>query len=226
MLVLYSGAGGLCVGYAKAGFQVVGVDIEYQPAYPYQQITADVTTPGLIADLVAHYNPVAVSASPPCQRYSRLLHYQPKVIEQRYPDLIGWTRTALDATGLPWVIENVEMARPLLRDPIMLCGTMFPELEVIRHRLFEVSGFDAVVPHHIAPAAHPRVTRNGYLPTPERPFMTISGGKHSRAWQKRACQAMGTQWMTTIREVCESVPPAYSEFLGAQLMAQLQVAAA
>jgi DNA (cytosine-5)-methyltransferase 1 len=71
-----------------------------------------------------------------------------------------------------------------------------------------------------------RCTRNGYLPTIAAPFMTISGGKHSKAWLEAAKDAMGMPWVKTIREVCEAVPPAYSEFIGEQLMAHLALAVA
>ena len=78
----------------------------------------------------------------------------------------------------------------------------------------------------IAAPPHPkhveRCARNGYLPTPERRFMTITGGKHSHAWLDAAKAAMGTPWMGTIREVCEAVPPAYTEFIGAALMRHME----
>jgi hypothetical protein len=108
-----------------------------------------------------------------------------------YPDLIGPTREAFEAVGLPYVIENVEAAAPELKDPALLCGPMFG-LKVYRHRLFETNWPLAVPPH---PAHVERCTRNGYLPTAEKPFMSIHGGKHSKAWQRAACDAMGMPWI-------------------------------
>lgn len=72
-------------------------------------------------------------------------------------------------------------------------------------------------PKHVA-----LCTRNSYLPTPERPFMTITGGKHAKAWTPAAAAAMGVPWMETIREVCEALPPAYTEYIGAALMRLLK----
>lgn len=78
----------------------------------------------------------------------------------------------------------------------------------------------------IDPPPHPRhaalCARNGYLPTPERPFMTVTGGKHSKAWTRAACDAMGVPWMATIREACEAIPPDYTEFIGAALMRHMK----
>jgi DNA (cytosine-5)-methyltransferase 1 len=208
LLDLFSGAGGAAVGYALAGFHVIGVDIDPQPDFPFGFIQADVMNLDLGA-LVASSGAVAIHASPPCQAYSPLNAYN----KLPYPDLVEGTRALLEATGLPYVIENVPQA-PLL-NPIMLCGTMFG-LKLYRHRHFE-SNMALAAPRH--PAHVARCTRNGYLPTPDAPFMTISGGKHSRAWRIKACAEMGTPWMTTVHDVSESIPPAYATFVGGQLMA-------
>lgn len=136
------------------------------------------------------------------------------------------------ATGRPYVIENVEAAVPELHHPRLLCGPMFG-LRVYRHRLFETN-WELPVPPHPAHAA--RCARNGYPPTVERPFMTITGGRHSRAWQNAAADAMGMPWIRVpasgdikrgIREVCEAIPPAYAQWIGHALLSQatLEVAA-
>lgn len=208
-------AGGMGMGYWLAGFDVVGIDINPQPNYPFPFIQGDaieyIRKHGHEYDLI--------HGSPPCQHYTPLNAYNHKT----YPDLIGPTREAMISTGKPYVIENVEAAWPELKDPITLCGPMF-DLKIYRHRLFE-SSFpirERMHSKHIFTCA-----RNGYLPTPSIPFMTITGGRHSRAWQNAATDAMEMPWIKVpnggniklgIREVCEAIPPKYAEWIGSQFM--------
>ncbi|OEJ59701.1 hypothetical protein BGM19_18640 [Streptomyces agglomeratus] len=201
-------SGGMAMGFHQAGFDVVGVDIEPQPEYPFTFVQGDaidyIRAHGADFDLI--------HGSPPCQAWSPLNAYNHKT----YPELIAPARHAMRATGRPYVIENVEAAHGQLLDPVMLCGPMFG-LHLYRHRLFETGGFTLTPPPH---SAHQeRCTRNGYLPTPGKPFMTITGGRHSRAWQRAAAHAMGTPWITTIRGVCEAIPPAYSQHIGTRFLA-------
>jgi DNA (cytosine-5)-methyltransferase 1 len=220
LLELFSCASGAGEGYRHAGFDLIGVDIEPQPNYPRpaEFIQADALDVLRDKTFVAGFD--AIHASPPCQAYSNLNAYNHKT----YPDLIAPVRELILESGLPYVIENVEAAASELKDPVMLCGPLFG-LKVYRHRLFETNW-------PLAASSEPKhlwlCARNGYLPTPERPFMTITGGKHSRAWQNAACDAMDMPWIKVpaggdtklgIREVCEAIPPAYTEFIGAALLA-------
>lgn len=207
ILDTFSGGGGAGCGYHLAGFEVVGVDIQPQPNYPFEFIQADALDVLRDREFLAGFD--AIHASPPCQAYTPLNHYN----HRAYPDLVDETRELLEASGLPYVIENVPQAP--LRDPVILCGTMFG-LRMYRHRGFETN-FPLPSPVHRAHTA--RCARNGYLPTPERPFMSIHGGRHSRAWLAAAKEVMGMPWVTTIREVCEAIPPAYTEYIGRHLIA-------
>lgn len=207
LLDTYCCAGGAGTGYHRAGFEVVGVDIEPQPNYPYEFHQADAVE--FIREHGHEFD--VITGSPPCQAHSPLNAYNKKT----YPQLIGPTREAMVASGKPYVIENVAAARSELINPTLLCGPMFGLL-VYRHRLFEVGGFPLTAPDHPDHAA--LCTRNGYLPTPARPFMSIHGGKHSRAWLEAAKDAMGMPWVRTIREVCEAIPPAYTQFIGETVM--------
>jgi len=212
-LDLFCCAGGAGTGLHRAGFDVTGVDIAPQPNYPFACFNMDALAfplrygapPG-----VAGYD--FVWASPPCQAYSPLNAYNRK----DYPDLIAPVRAKLIASGIPYVIENVVQAP--LQNPVLLCGAMFG-LNLYQHRNFEAS-------FPIVPPAHPKhrwtCQRNGYLPSVTRPFMTITGGKHSNAWRERAAAEKGVPWMKEISEVCEAIPPAYAEHIGRAALAHIQ----
>lgn len=211
LLDLFCGAGGATKGYQTAGFHVVGVDIDPQPSYCGDEfIRGDVLELG--PALLASGRFVATGASPPCQGYSRMNH----VHKRTYPMLIPQTRAMLIASGMPYVIENVEGA-PLL-DPIMPCGQMFG-LGVIRHRMFE-SNVSIAVPEHTLP--HPRGL---YSPTghgdpnwrkrEQNPHLSGVG------YTDRVRHAMGIDRMNRDM-MAEAIPPAYTEFIGAQVLASLE----
>jgi DNA (cytosine-5)-methyltransferase 1 len=205
LLDLFCGAGGCSVGYHRAGFDVVGVDIAPQPGYPFEFHRADAMTFPLEGFDVIH-------ASFPCQAksaYRRKGHG----VGDGYPNLIGRGRELLEATGLPYVIENVEGFRDDLRDPVMLCGSSFG-LDVRRHRLFESN-----VPLTGPPCDHSWQAARFPAATNRRPNSrrTVEVG----VWripldvQRRA---MGIDWMTR-EELSEAIPPAYTEHVGRFLMA-------
>lgn len=214
LLDLYCGAGGASVGYARAGFTVVGVDIDDQPDYPFMFTRMDALS--FVRRMGRGFD--VIHASPPCQAYSTISAYANKTRKRALVDLLEPTRAALVATGRPYVIENVPTAP--LRNPITLCGAMF-ELSLYRHRGFE-SNVSLTAPAH--PAHVKLCMRNGYLPTAARPFMTITGrnGHHSRAWQAAAAGTMGTPWIKSLNGVCEAIPPAYTHLIGSQLMRGLR----
>ena len=211
LLDLFCGAGGAALGYARAGFEVIGVDVEYQPNYPFTFMQGD----ALDMWPRGYEGFDAIHASPPCQGYSDLRHRT----GVEYPRLIGPTRQLLRRLGLPYVIENVEGAP--LREPITLCGTMFPGRRVLRHRLFE-SSVPLVTPAH--PEKHPLVfthdKRKGHYGRLDQDtaFVQVTGGGNCSLANARA--AMGIDWMNKA-EINEAIPPAYTEFIGGQLLAAL-----
>jgi DNA (cytosine-5)-methyltransferase 1 len=218
LLDLFCCAGGAAMGYHRAGFEVVGVDIKPQPHYPFEFVQADALA-FLGARGADGFD--AIHASPPCQRFSDLAKRNGNAHE--WPDLIAPIREWLRDLDLPFIIENVEGAP--LRRPVMLCGTMFPDLRVIRHRLFE-SNITLSVPQH---GPHPLVyTRDkrkahyGKLDEWTSPVQVTGGGNCSVA---AARDAMGIDWMTK-DELNEAIPPAYTEWLGAQLAALIAEEAA
>lgn len=215
LLDLFCCAGGVAVGYHRAGFEVVGVDIDEQPNFPFKFIRADALS--LAPEFLASFD--AIHASPPCQSYSDLAKRNKNAHE--WPRLIEPVREMLIKTGKPYVIENVEGA-PLL-NPIVLCGTMFKGLRVIRHRLFEAN-FPIVVPPH---GKHPKVhtfdkRKAHYGKTNDMvDFVQVTGGGNCTIAAAR--DAMGIDWMTK-NELNEAIPPAYTEHIGRQLVAFLVTA--
>lgn len=135
---LYCGAGGATRGLQRAGYHVTGVDIAPQPRY-----CGDAFILGdALSVCVCRYD--YVWASPPCQKYSA--GAAKWGTSDNHPHLIPQTRDRLIAAGVPYTIENIVPAQIHLRDPIMLCGTMF-NIGVFRHRLFE-SSFLVIAPPH------------------------------------------------------------------------------
>lgn len=212
LLDLFCCAGGAGVGYSKAGFDVVGVDINRQPNYPLAFIQADALT--LDSNFLASFD--AIHASPPCQAYSDLAKRNGNADD--WPRLIEPIRAILMRTGLPYIIENVSGAP--LRNPVVLCGTMFPELRVLRHRLFEANFLIMTPPHKKHPKVHTFDRRKAhYGKTDEwKDFVQVTGGGNCTI--AAACQAMGINWMTK-NELNESIPPAYTLLIGKQLMRHL-----
>lgn len=166
-------------------------------------------------DFLASFD--AIHASPPCQSYSDLAKRNGNAHE--WPRLVEPVRAMLKRSGRPYIIENVEGA-PLL-NPVVLCGTMFPGLRVLRHRLFETN-FPVLVPPH---GRHPLVhtfdkRKRQFGKTNEmRDFVSVNGGGNCTV--AAASDAMGIEWMTK-NELNEAIPPAYTQLIGEQLLAQLR----
>jgi DNA (cytosine-5)-methyltransferase 1 len=183
------------MGYHRAGFDVVGVDIKPQPHYPFEFIRESALY--FLEHEELGFD--AIHASPPCQHYAGVTAWRGD--QAAHPNFVPVTRDLLVGTGLPWVIENVREAP--LTGHVLLCGTMLG-LPVRRHRHFETSwhGWQMTTPcqHRSSDLA----------------FMH----KQERAY----ADAMGCDWMTA-REAREAIPPAYTEFIGARLLEQLAVAA-
>ena len=200
------------MGYHRAGFDVVGVDIVPQPNYPFEFVLAD----ALKLDMAFLRSFDAIHASPPCQSYSDLARRNGNA--HMWPRLIEPVRSMLRSSGLPYIIENVEGAP--LENPVVLCGTMFPELRVIRHRLFE-SNFPLEVPAH---GKHPLVfthdKRKRHYGTLDQDtsFVQVTGGGNCTV--ANAKDALKIDWMTK-NELNESIPPAYTAYLRQQLMQEV-----
>jgi DNA (cytosine-5)-methyltransferase 1 len=210
LLDLFCGAGGAAMGYHRAGFDVIGVDLASQPNYPFTFVQADAMTYPLDGFDAIH-------ASPVCYLWSKMRDCRPGSRDDQ-PDLITPLRPRLAAAGLPYVIENVPGA-PLVY-PARICGTGLG-LRVQRHRDFECSGFSA----WSVPCSH---GSNRWNPA----YGASTGRKRRRVpvigeWRtprRLQFEAMGIDWMT-LEELTEAIPPAYTEHIGRQLMDTLIAAA-
>lgn len=210
--------GAASMGYWLAGFNVVGIDREPQPRYPFPFIQAD------LRDVDPQWlgqNFDAAAGSPPCWKHSDLAHRTGR----DYEDFIPETRALFQASGLPYVMENVEGA-PLIT-PLTLCGTMF-DLRVSRHRGFE-SNLLLTAPRP-CPPRHPlhytvdkRKAHYGQLDE-WTDFVVVTGGGNTT--RGAASNAMGgLDWMTK-DGMNQAVPPAYTEWIGRQLADHLAAVAA
>ena len=206
LLDLYSKAGGASMGYYRAGFEVVGVDIKKQKRYPFEFIQADALE---ILDNQSFLNQFdVIAASPPCQTHSITQHLrnaQGKSTDK--VDLIPQTRAALQNWGGIYVIENVPGA-PLI-DPVILCGSSF-NLKVRRHRQFESNIHLTGLPCNHKAQGKP-VGIYGSMKD------EIPGGGHTAKTIEQARESMGIDWMLW-GDLVEAIPPAYTEHLGKQIM--------
>ena len=211
LLDLFCGAGGCSMGYHRAGFDVVGVDLNPQPHYPFEFYKADALTFPLGGFDVIH-------ASPPCQVYSRASS-ESRARGTEYPDLVGEVRQRLQATGVPYVIENVSEAG--LCPAVKLCGSMFG-LDVMRHRFFE-SNLVLLSQE----CSHGMFKNRFFCLDGKRRHKVMSkivgvyGSVQYKGDFENRCKAMGIDWMTN-KELCQAIPPAYTEYIGKQLLSSLQ----
>lgn len=216
LLDLFCGAGGAGMGYHRAGFDVVGVDLARQPNYPFTFHQYDALAYLSTAPLSGV---AAIHASPPCQNYSPASGTAKKHHGAKYPDLVAPTRAALRATGLPYVIENVAGA-PLI-GPAQLCGSAFG-LDVRRHRYFETNWFLWSVPcdHGWQTPRFTPLDNKGRKAGRRASVVGVHGNTQYAGELAIRRAAMGIDWMTNA-ELVEAIPPAYTEHIGRELLAHI-----
>lgn len=203
LLDLFCGAGGAAMGYWRAGFNVLGVDLIWQRRYPFLFVQSDAL------EFASEYGGMfdAIHASPPCQGYSKV-----RGLANTQPMLIEPTRKLLKATGKPYIIENSEDA-PLI-NPTLLCGQMFG-LNLYRHRLFETS-FDVPFMWDLGHGREQDKIHGPYEHR-RRDIVMVVGNAQYKGYLPRAQAAMGIDWMGE-NEIAESIPPAYTQYIGKHLM--------
>lgn len=210
LLDLFSGAGGAAMGYWRAGFNVVGVDLEEHDDFPFRFMQGDALEVLADVDYVRSFD--LVHASPPCQAYSTATANKAK-----HPDLVGPVRDLLLAAEVDFIIENVPQA-PLI-NPVRLCGSSFG-LRVRRHRDFEsnLPLIGSKCDHKAQ--GQPVGVYGDHWDSREffRPDGSKRGGKATSLEDGR--HAMGIDWMNW-EDLKESIPPIYTEHLGRQAINQL-----
>lgn len=167
ILDLFCGGGGAAMGYHRAGFEVVGVDHERQPNYPFEYYVEDVLS--MAWSSFEGFD--AIHASPPCQFYAPITKASGN--QNAHPDLVDTVRQTLVEIGLPYVIENVPEAP--IRQDFLLCGSMFG-LKVRRHRAFEINWYKRI--------PEMRCNHDGLL-------------VFTHARESEYAAAMGVPWMST-----------------------------
>jgi DNA (cytosine-5)-methyltransferase 1 len=200
LLDLFCGAGGAAMGYHQAGFDdITGVDNKPMPRYPFDFIQADA-----LEYLQAHGDKYdVIHASPPCQAYTAMQHIHKN--RKAHPDLVAKTRHILDETGKPYIVENVKGSP--LKACLMLCGTMF-NLRIIRHRYFEIPTLPLLL---LPPCNHVDVydpyhgegrTADKFRDAMDIDWIPLGGGRHKEGTLDNA------------------IPPAYTKFIGEQLLSR------
>ena len=231
LLDLFACEGGAGVGYDRAGWRVEGVELDKNRAarYPFTVHVTDAIE--YVKEHGHEYD--AIHASPPCQWYTRgnaPRRGEPSKWERTIPPI----REALEATGKPYVIENVKDAGWDLRNPVTLCGCMFDlttidtdgiRIHLQRPRLFETN-WGMTAPRACDHSAHEWVAgayggarrdkyeakyvrRGGYVPPDKEVVKALLGVEHDMTWQG----------------LYECLPPAYTEHVGRQLLEHLERAA-
>jgi DNA (cytosine-5)-methyltransferase 1 len=230
LLDLFCGAGGAAMGYHRAGFDVVGVDVVEQSDYPFEFFCEDAVD--VAASFLKYGQPfaqpiAAIHASPPCQAFTSMSVMWNAC---QHEDLLTPIRQLLKRSGKPYVIENVE-GEPM-ENPVRLCGSSLglgsDEYELRRHRLFETNW-----PVMVPPCGHgQREATIGIYGDHARDRRRVAGEHHDRGRQfavgealERAREAMEMPWASW-KGISQAIPPAYTEYLGTELMRQITVEAA
>lgn len=206
VLDLFCGVGGASKGYADAGFDVVGVDINLQPDYPYEFHQGDAIQ--FAREHGAEFD--FIHASPPCQYDAAITRGTNARLRGNYPQLYPSTWRVLHLTGKPYVIEN-----PAARPDMVLCGETFG-LKVIRHRKFELGGWSASAPEHLKHRGRVAGMRHGVWY--EGPYFAVYGNGGGKGTVPQWKDAMDIHWTDNRKSIAEAIPPAYTRYIGQKFL--------
>ncbi|MFH8710158.1 DNA methylase [Streptomyces zaomyceticus] len=225
LLDLFCRAGGAATGYHRACFDVVGVDIRPRPNYPFRFVQADALE--YLAALIASgqiERYAFAHSSPPCQAGCALTvgTNRSKGWGGTHVDLVPPTRVLLEASGLPYVIEQPN-GKAEIRKDVRLCGEMF-SLGVLRHRNSELGRWSATQPAHVPHRGRVRGWRHGEFF--DGPYVAAYGNGGGKPSIPELQTAMGIDWTDVREELTEAIPPAYSQWIGARFLARTRTGVA
>lgn len=212
LLDLYCGAGGAGAGYHRAGFDVIGVDINPQPNYPFEFRQGDA-----LEYLLEHGQEFdAIHASPPCQAKCTLTvgTNESRNWGNKHHDLIAPTRRILLVVDKPYVLEQPDGKADLRKD-LRLNGELF-RLGVWRPRNFELGGWNILQPLLPKRRGYVRGWRHGIYR--DGPYVAAYGAGGGKASVAEMQNAMDINWTGVRSELTEAIPPAYTEWIGRRLI--------
>ena len=215
LLDLFSGAAGAAMGYHRAGFDIVGWDIEPHPDNPFELIVGDAMAALRDRDYLSTFD--VVHASPPCPLFSAIT---PAHTRAQHPDMLTPTLDRLHAWGGTWVVENVPGAP--LPGAVTYCGKAMGLPHLRRHRLFASSAL------LLSPGC---ACDNGPAYGVHGDHGDLTPRQHTdghKRWGKardvaHAQQLLGIEWMTRWDDLADAIPPAYTEHIGRQLLDHLSI---
>lgn len=237
--------GGATKGYQRAGFYVIGDDIEPQPGYcgdefvqhdgldvlRYVLATGGVYCPSLRRNVT----PDLIHQSWPCQEANTQTQgNRTRGLVDTHEQFIPRARELSDKIGIPYVIEQPSSSRKdTIRKDLTLCMDTFkgdaPPPWIQKHRSFEISGFTVPQPKHAkSHDGYVRGWRGRHGDVPgfyrEGPYVAAygDGGGKAKVWEIQ--HAMGIDWMDDHFDLREAIPPAYTEYIGRAFLGTLNSA--
>lgn len=233
LLDLYGRMGGAAKGYQRAGFYVISNDIDPQPGNPADEfiqgdaleILATLAALGSVKINGRWIRPALIHTSPPCQgQNTATASNRARGIKDDHPNLVVPTRELLEKTGLPYVIEQpTSSVKGTIRRDVTLCMDMFkgelPPPWVQKHRSFELDNWPGMVtgvPRHRKHQGYVRGHRHGVIR--QGPYVAGYGKGGGKATAAELRHAMGIDWMADRFDLCEAIPPAYTEWIGRQFL--------
>lgn len=124
MLDLFCGRGGWTNAFLARAWDCVGIDLNPQPEYRGEFVQVDALT--MVPAILYGFD--FICASSPCEQFSvhGMKHFHPN---PPYPELgvrlFNHTRAICEASGVPYVMENVRAAQQFVGNAVHHCGPFY-----------------------------------------------------------------------------------------------------